>query len=663
MKRLLRKVLSPPTMGRERALDLMERTSAVTNLIISAEHLCRPEAREPGGLNNWAITRDNLRRSSPFTRRLLDAVATPRTTAALHAGKIVASALLLSPVSSRVARGIADGVIAGSTLMMYPRHHYGTDGSDQVSFLVQSAAALARAGGSRTKIVDAALWAVAAQATLSYGVSGLVKLAGPSWRGGTALEGITRTLTYGDADVWRAIRRFPKSSRVLGHAVLALECTFPLVYAAGGRLTRTYVASGALFHLANARIMGLGRFLPAFVSMHPALLYTSRSRATTASGGAVGRSDTMVGMFAAAALGVAGAAVATKRINSAMVLAGHGDEQFLTTDEGNRLAYRVRGSTDPDAPLYFFENGMVSTAEHWDWIAEHLAGSATVVTYNRAGYATSGHRKGTAQSMQDLQRDARQLLEHVGSGRKVVLVGHSLGGYLALRVAAEAAVDVQAIALVDSSHPDELRLSEKQAQGQKRLSDTFPMVARSLDLGLGMLLKIPDFLARMPEGVRGNVLAQYRTSKLWHAGRREWAATIQDFDSWPGLPEITVPVLMMSAEHTVEDDEVQGELHERIVEEAPWGVAEMITGADHDSILTDRALATTVAHHIHAFVEQCDLADQTGRPPDRETLHEALGSGAVRRTTAHRVGAADPSTTLPGGAKLTPASMVPGVTL
>ncbi len=605
MNRLLRAVLGPPTMSRSRALALMERTSAVTSLIISSEHLCRPAARRPGGLNDWAITRDNLRGASRGTRRLLDLVATEPATTALHVAKVAASAVLLSPVRSRRWRATADATVAVSGLLMYPRHHYGTDGSDQVNFLVQSAAAIARAAGVRTRVVDAALWAVAAQATLSYAASGWVKIAGSSWREGSALEGITRTLTYGDADVWRAVRRFPRSARLLGTAVLALECSFPVVYAAGGRPARTYVGSALMFHLANARIMGLGRFLPAFASMHPAVLYTARRRSTTGGPLDPARSDTLPQLLGVAAGVVAGLGVLTTRAHARTVAAGWGDERTVETAEGNVLAYRVTGLDDPATPLYVLENGMVSTSEHWQWIAETLGRTGTVVTYNRAGYAASGHRRGTATTMADLQRDARLVLETVAGDRDVVLVGHSLGGYLALRVAAVTDARVRGVVLVDSSHPDELRLSERQAQGQKRLTETFPIVARSLDLGLGMLLKTPDFVHRMPAAVRPGVLAQYRTSRLWHAGRREWAAVRADFDRWPGLPEIRVPVLVLTAEHTVADDAVQAELYQGMVDAAPWGRSQVIRGADHDSILTDARCAATVAAAIGTFVADC----------------------------------------------------------
>lgn len=593
----------------------MERISAITNLLISAEHLRLPQARTAGGLNNWAIGRENLRFADPRLRRVLDQVAKEPVTKGLHAAKIACACAVLIPGTPRRLRALADTVMAGSTLLLYPRHHYGTDGSDQVSFLVQGLAAIGRAAGHRTRVVDAALWAASAQATLSYVVSGWVKLAGSSWRDGTALEGILRTFTYGDQQAWRLVRKYPTATRVLGIGVLALETTFPLVYVAGGRLARTYIGSAAAFHFANARIMGLGRFVPAFMSMHPALMYTARARRATA-GAAPMRSDTfpiLLGVVVAAVAGVAGV---TNRARSRELAAGYPDTRYFTSIEGNRLGYRLRGldvdSTDSTAPIFFLENGMVSTAEHWEWIADELSGAGTVLTYNRAGYADSEHRPGTAQTVEDLARDARQLVEHVAGERPVVLVGHSLGGYLNLKAAVGCGARITALVLVDTSHPDELRLSERQARGQQRLTDTFPMVAKSLDLGLGMFMKVPDFLARMPASARAHVDVQYRNSRLWHAGRREWAATLAEFGSDPGLPQVTVPLLVISAERTVEEDEVQGNLHREIADRGPNGIARTVLGAHHDSILTDQTAAQTVADYIKTF---CGDLDQVSFRP------------------------------------------------
>lgn len=163
---------------------------------------------------------------------------------------------MLAPRSPSAAKIAANGALAASSFVLHPRHHYGTDGSDQVSFLASTAAFIARSAGMRTAVTDHALWTVALQATLSYAVSGWAKLAGRSWREGTAL-------------------------------------------------------------------------------------------------------------------------------------AGRRDELTLELRDGNRITYRVTGSTDQGTPVFVLENAMLGTTEHWEWYVRALGRHGSVITYNRPGYAAS----------------------------------------------------------------------------------------------------------------------------------------------------------------------------------------------------------------------------------------------------------------------------------
>jgi pimeloyl-ACP methyl ester carboxylesterase len=605
--------LSPPSVTRAQALSRMERIGAVTHLASSLEHLARPGERRRGGMNNWDISRDTVLVQSPAVRRVLDVIGRPSVTTALHGARVLAAGLLVSPVGSTRARAAANTTLACTSLALHPRHHYGTDGSDQVGFLVQSAAALARGAGSRTRVVDAALWAVALQSTMSYAVSGWAKLAGPTWRHGLALEGVCRTMTYGDERAYRLVRRFPRTARVMGAGVLALECTFPLVYLAGGRLAKPYVAGVTLFHLSVARVMALGRFVPAFLSMHSPVLYTVRSRASTAADGIAPypeRSDTVARLVVTGLAAVAASAGCFRTANARTVLAGRGDEQVLTTSDGNRLVYRTLGVDDPQAPVYVLESALLSTPEHWEWVAQELATTGRVVTYERAGYAASTAAPGTALTLDDLVGHTVEMVEHVADGRPVVLVGHSLGGYLALKAAGRLDADLRTVVLVDSSHPDELRRSQRQARGAEGLTAAFPLMLRSLDLGLGMLLEVPDWVKALPIDARRTALAKYRDSRLWRAARREWAATLQEFEAEGEVPTCPVPVLVLSAERTITQDETHGEMQEELAAVGPDGRHEVVRGADHDTILSVEPFARHVAARIRAFTRRSVTATE-----------------------------------------------------
>ena len=293
--------------------------------------------------------------------------------------------------------------------------------------------------------------------------------------------------------------------------------------------------------------------------------------------------------------------------NRRRVLAGRGDERMFTASDGNRLAYRVQGDDTTGEVVYLLESGLLSTAGHWEWVASELAKTGAVVTYSRAGYGRSTHRPGTALVLDDLVTAASELTETVAGGRPVVLVGHSLGGYLALLTAERTTADVRGVALVDSSHPEELERSTRQAQGAEGLTQTFPLMIHSLDLGLGLLLPVPDWARALPAAAQPTVLAEYRDSRIWRAARREWAATLRSFSAPPDLPGLAVPVLSLSAERTADQDPVHGELQEELVKAGTGGRYEMVPGADHDSILTTRELAVGVARTIAAFA-----ADQLG---------------------------------------------------
>ncbi|WP_329339003.1 hypothetical protein OG866_28410 [Streptomyces sp. NBC_00663] len=270
--------LRPPRLSREKALTLAEQISASTHLVSSLELLVRDRDRREGGLNDWNIARDNYAPRIPGLKKFLDIIADRRNTQLLHGARALAAASLLVPGTPRAHRAAANGFLAVTSMAAYPRHSYGTDGSDQVSFIVQIAALTARLRQHDHRTVDAALWYVALQSTMSYAVSGYVKLVSPVWRSGAALPGIMRTETYGDERFYQLISDHPELSKLVAHAVLFMECAFPALFLAKGRLAPAMLAATGSFHLVNARAMGLGRFLTAFVATYPAVLYAAQPR-------------------------------------------------------------------------------------------------------------------------------------------------------------------------------------------------------------------------------------------------------------------------------------------------------------------------------------------------------------------------------------------------
>ncbi|WP_205695530.1 alpha/beta fold hydrolase [Conexibacter sp. SYSU D00693] len=612
MADVVRRILEPAPMTRERTLGRMERLDAVTQIVSSAEHLARPQDRTHGGFNDWDVARRKLHSVAPRTAKVVDVVARPAVTKALHLARIGAGLALLAPTGRRT-RTLADATIVATSGLLHPRAHYGTDGTDQVGFLVSSATALARGLHRRPALVDSVLWSVALQATLSYAASGWVKVASETWRSGRALPAVTRTRTYGDRDMHRLLTRFPRTSRVLATSVLGMECLFPSVFLWGGRVAPAWLHGTAAFHLVNARVMGLGRFVWAFGSMHPAVLYTTDRRNRGL------RDDTLPKVTAALGAGALAAGFAAQAQRRKRVLRVAADEEVLTTRLGNELVLRRTGPADAQGPVVVLEHGLLSTPQLWRWTADALEGRHQVVTYARAGYGASRRHAPDPYDVQQSVDDLVDVCRHVGEGRGVVVAGHSLGGWIGMRAALRDPELVRGLALVDSSHPGELERSSRQAKGRRRVTDNLKMVAPSLSLGLGGLVEDPDYT--LPEAVRGRFLDEYRDARMWAAGLREWTATEREFEAFDGhLPELDLPLLVLTAQHTATLDPVQLDLHRELAGLSGDCRHEQVAGVGHEGIVCDERAATEVAGHLADLVRRATTTDHD-RTDREERIH------------------------------------------
>jgi pimeloyl-ACP methyl ester carboxylesterase len=605
-KQLTSTFLGPVPISRSRALGISERLTAMTALTSSLEYITHQRQIRKGGLNDWTISRKMHASSTRPTRKLLDVIGHPTTTRALHAARIGAAAALLAPGNARW-RGAANVFLGLSNAALYPRHRYGTDGSDQVSSFVQTAAGIARLS-RQPAIQDALLWYIALQANLSYLVSGWVKLLGEPWRDGSALSGVMRTRTYGHEGLYKL------SARYLAHGVLALECLFPVAYLKGGLLAKPVMAGAAAFHTANGYFMGLGRFITAFEAMHPMVAYTSAPKTHPA---VAGRDDRMLKATAAvAAIGVTAAGfIGTMRRMRATDPWPHG--KVLTSRHGNEIHYNERISEDATKPVLVFGTGMISTTEHFGWITDKLVGESDygIISYSRAGYGPSKRRATARFTLQESVDDLIDLVHGaVDQRRPVYLAGHSLGGEIARRAAVELGDRVKGVIYLDSSHPDELTRSKQQQESADRLMEGLKMFTGSLRAGLGATLVRPKWVHDLPAEVRDRAFAQYADSRLWQAGLREWDATEADFKAWRGdLPPIEAHALVLSAQRTVDRDPEQLLMHNELgaAHRGDGRVvrSSVIEKANHDTMLTEARLGADVGSRILAFLAETEDRD------------------------------------------------------
>jgi len=113
---------------------------------------------------------------------------------------------------------------------------------------------------------------LAVQVTLSYFISGRVKLVNSEWRSGQALSDVFAFSAYPVSEALRGLSRHRGLMKTASWAVILLEVAFPLALLNGEVLVMALVAMGG-FHLANACLFGLNRFLWIWLAAYPSLIW------------------------------------------------------------------------------------------------------------------------------------------------------------------------------------------------------------------------------------------------------------------------------------------------------------------------------------------------------------------------------------------------------
>ena len=153
-------------------------------------------------------------------------------------------------------------------------HRFGgpyNGGSDRMGLLVLWCLTLSHwlpAGTAQ----EVALGYLGVQVVLSYFISGQVKIANPDWRSGQALRDVFRFSAYPVSEELRTLAHRPRLLWGAGWAVMLFEVAFPLALL-DVRLSVAALGLAAAFHVANACLFGLNRFVWVWIASYPAILW------------------------------------------------------------------------------------------------------------------------------------------------------------------------------------------------------------------------------------------------------------------------------------------------------------------------------------------------------------------------------------------------------
>jgi pimeloyl-ACP methyl ester carboxylesterase len=268
---------------------------------------------------------------------------------------------------------------------------------------------------------------------------------------------------------------------------------------------------------------------------------------------------------------------------------------------------------------FVLEAGALGTTEIWRWLQDALDDDARVCSYDRAGLGASDVNPDGFDPA-NVARDMKAALNAAGERGPFVLVGHSLGGIFVRDFAAAFPGDVQALVLVDPSHEDQLAgIPQDLADKFELFRSMVKVLSKAAHTGvLRAWNPVTSLLAGIDDPARAR-------ARLYAQDPKHLAAASAELQAWPAIMARvraaplaeTVPLLVVSA--GVSPGAGQPDitaftlpLHRALADRSQAGSHEVIAGANHFTILTDRATAGRLAAHIRDF-----LSGTGSAPPPR----------------------------------------------
>lgn len=611
--------------------------TSVGQLIGALEQLSASAELGPGGFLAWDVGRLGLPPSWAPAAGNLDRFFGHPQVLGIVASRGLAGLGLLMPGAGRPARAVLSAAMCLTAYGLQARARYGFDGSDPLAFVTYACSVLEKTFGEDRRAREAVVAFLAAQACLSYATSGVSKLVSPVWRDGSAIPRIFRTETLGDAFLHRVVRDRPWLAKTLAWSTIAGELSFPLVLVAPPPVARAILAAGAAFHLGNARLMGLNRFVWSYCATYPAVAHVSRSlggsgagpgtgrtvssghtgqqgltvtSGHTARGGYTGRATGDLsggGLDRAGAAGLAllaGVGAGTTALHLArkqrLRRAGSAPGRMLRL---GRREVHVLADTTSGGPTVVFESGLACPVTAWWWVLRGLGPGVDHVAYDRPGIGWSSPYGG-AQDAEWNSEALVALLARLKAKPPFLLVGHSVGGVLIRCFARRHPEMVGGLVFVDSSHPEQLDRSAGQRETlpwvRQRLSTQWlralvggPAACRSDELAAGPF----GFL---PAAVAATTKARMSMPATWWSARRELR---QWHQSWShDAARLTTfspaPVAVLTAGETVRSDPAHFGLQRELAELSKLSRHDIVPDAGHNTLITRREYADRVVASI-----------------------------------------------------------------
>jgi pimeloyl-ACP methyl ester carboxylesterase len=308
----------------------------------------------------------------------------------------------------------------------------------------------------------------------------------------------------------------------------------------------------------------------------------------------------LVVLFVLAAAGAFG----VEALNAARDRRNHPAPGQLVDVGGYRLHIYCTGpAAAVGAPTVILEGMSGASVPHWSWVQRALEADERVCSYDRAGYGWSDAGPGS-RDLTNAANDLQALLAGAGEEGPFVVVGHSLGGLIARRYAADHPDRVVGLVLVDSSHPQQfVRHPEYRADidASAGMLQAAPLLARFGLLRLYVRGNV-DF-GNLPPEAQDALLASWSSTKHWQAEADALAGYDAFFEQAQALrPLDDLPLTVVTAGGNAQSGWTA--LQDDLATLSTNTVHLTIAGATHASLTLNREHAERVSDAIRDTVRR-----------------------------------------------------------
>ncbi|MDY7099973.1 MAG: alpha/beta hydrolase [Actinomycetota bacterium] len=260
--------------------------------------------------------------------------------------------------------------------------------------------------------------------------------------------------------------------------------------------------------------------------------------------------------------------------------------------DGMSIAFSRRGSGEP----FVLVHGYLGSRAQWRHVVGPLASRVEVVTFDQRGHGTSG-RTGSDDDyrIDELVADAVAVIEALGAG-PVHLLGHSLGGVVALRVATEQPDLVRSLVAGDTAAaPAASGTSFAAALGRLPGPLFVPVLAGVAGLASAVMARRTP----PPPGAvdRAERAAVFRVD-LRDLDRAAFRKLGTELGSYPSMVDDLVRITVPTTVIVGEGDTTLRAGADVLAERIPNAHLEVIAGAGH-SAMDDAPAAWLAAVHAH----------------------------------------------------------------